>query len=590
MSNEDIRTEYDLKEEFLRFAASRDVSIYNPIFDGSLKRCKGIAKNSAWYIGSFFTTPKGLLYLCVTFGDWANSDESKHVFTPKVKLSRADREDIKFAQKKAKKLADEERAKLNDEAIDTAKKILALDVKANPNHAYLKKKKVDSFDLCMDGDKLFIPFRSIRGSLMGGQRISPEGSKYQILGTVLSGSIYTFGDLKNPTKTVYLCEGWATGATLRTTTDCVVVVAFTANNLFTVAKLLKKAYPKVNFVVMGDDDHVTEGNPGRTKASEAAKLFMNKPVFPVFTEYDGKATTDFNDLHTREGLNEVKDQLCLEDGERVTYRALGVNGPYHYFYSYKNNTIQKYRSFNSDTVINLIPFEIEELEAMFPKPGGGVYWDQARAQIISESIEAGMFNPQKVRGVGVWKDGKATVVNTGSKLIVNGTIKDMSDINSQYTYTASQHAFKEPPRSLELNECKHLLNAIKHFSWDSYDSIPLLAGWLSIARIAGALPIRPRLWVTAGEGCGKSVLFENVVAPCLGGDEGFMQAGGETTAAGVRQTLQGDSLPLIYDEFETEAHNNIQQGMIELMRQSWSQSNARRLIGRWYNGCHWCTS
>ena len=577
--SEDLRTEYDLREEFIRFAASRDVSIFDPVLDGTLKRCKGLSNNSAWYIGSYLTTSKGLLYLCVTFGDWASADEEKYVFTPEVKLSKNERDDIKHAQKKAKKAADEAREKLNEEARLIAKKILDNGTKADADHPYLKRKLVEPFDLCMDGDKLFIPFRSIKGSIMGGQRISPDGGKYQILGTVLTGSIYTFGHLTNPTKVVYICEGWATGASLRMATGNVVVATFTKHNLVEVSKLLKKEYPKVNFVVAGDDDHVTEGNPGKTEAIKASKFFMNKPVFPVFMEYDGKATTDFNDLHVREGLDEVKDQLCLEDGEKITYQALGQNGPFHYFYSHKNHTIQRFKSITNSNICELIPFPIEELEVMFPKPDGGVYWDQAKAQIISESMDAGIFSPHKVRGVGVWKDKNATVVNTGSKLIVDGAAKEMSDIHSVYTYTASQFAFAEPPKPLTIEECKPLIIAVKHFSWESFDSIPLFLGWIATARIAGALPIRSRLWITAGEGCGKTVLFNEVVTPALGGDDGFMKAGQDTTAAGIRQTLQGDSLPLIYDEFETESNNYIQQGIIEMLRQSWSPTSARMYKG-----------
>ena len=578
---EDYKTEYDLKEEFIRFADSRDVSIYDPILDGTLRRCKGKSKNSAWYIGSFLETTSGLNYLCVTFGDWASEHETKHVFKPNVKTSSIDREEIKFRQDRAKKEAEEAKKKLNEEAIELAKKILLNRTKADPKHPYLVKKQLDPYDLAMDGKDLFIPFRSIRGSIMGGQRITPKGGKYQILGTVLTGSVYIFGDLRNPSTVVYICEGWATGGSLHKATGNAVVVTFTASNLLTVAKLLKTAYPKVNFVVCGDDDHVTDGNPGRTKATAAAKIFMNRAVFPSFLEWDGKNTTDFNDLHVIEGLDELKDQLCLEDGEKITYRALGQNGSYHYFYSYKNYTIQKTKAVSNTTISELIPFEISELETLFPKPDGssGVYWDQAKAQVIAESMDAGIFTPHKVRGVGAWKDNKATVVNTGSKLIVDGTTKDMSDIHSTYTYTASQFSFPEPPKPLTVQECKLLIMAVKHFSWECFDSIPLFLGWIATARVSGALLIRPRLWVTAGEGCGKSILFNEVLTPALGGEDGFLKAGQDTTAAGIRQTLQGDSLPVIYDEFETESNNYIQQGIIEFLRQSWSPTSARMYKG-----------
>ena len=47
---------------------------------------------------------------------------------------------------------------------------------------------------------------------------------------------------------------------------------------------LKEEYPKTHIIIAGDDDHKTEGNPGRTKATEAASSIDTSVVFPDFGE------------------------------------------------------------------------------------------------------------------------------------------------------------------------------------------------------------------------------------------------------------------------------------------------------------------
>jgi putative DNA primase/helicase len=84
-------------------------------------------------------------------------------------------------------------------------------------------------------------------------------------------------------------------------------VAFTAGNLAHVVRALRGRYPAVHVLVCGDDDADTQArtgkNPGREKATDAARVAQCPPVFPVGLSPGG---SDFNDLHQAAGPEAVR--------------------------------------------------------------------------------------------------------------------------------------------------------------------------------------------------------------------------------------------------------------------------------------------
>ena len=59
------------------------------------------------------------------------------------------------------------------------------------------------------------------------------------------------------------------------------------------------------------DSHLTEGNPGLTKAREAALEIGAGLAVPDFGESRGSRETDFNDLHRVKGLDAVKTAVDI---------------------------------------------------------------------------------------------------------------------------------------------------------------------------------------------------------------------------------------------------------------------------------------
>jgi hypothetical protein len=181
---------------------------------------------------------------------------------------------------------------------------------ASPEHPYLITKQVKSHGIRESGDDLIVPVMGSDGVLHGLQFIQQNGVKRFLPGTAVKGSYFTIGEIANK---VLICEGYATGATLHEVTGEAVVIAFNAGNLKPVAEALRMKMPGVVLMICADDDYVTEGNPGMTKATEAANAVNGKLAIPVFPSNRGVKDTDFNDLFRLAGGEAVRGCVVQKD-------------------------------------------------------------------------------------------------------------------------------------------------------------------------------------------------------------------------------------------------------------------------------------
>ena len=176
------------------------------------------------------------------------------------------------------------------------------------NSPYLVRKGVQPYGVRFAaGGWLLVPLRDGAGKLWNLQRIAPvkpaSGSdKLFLKGGRKSGLWHLVGELASGDDAsgpavLLIAEGYATAATLHQATGHPVAVAFDAGNLQHVARALRQQHPAAVLVVCGDDDQDTEQqtgtNPGRVKATAAAKAVRGLAVFPEGLPPDG---SDFNDL------------------------------------------------------------------------------------------------------------------------------------------------------------------------------------------------------------------------------------------------------------------------------------------------------
>jgi putative DNA primase/helicase len=125
-----------------------------------------------------------------------------------------------------------------------------------------------------------------------------------------------------------ICEGYATGASIHEATGRTVAVAFDAGNLAHVVRALRGQHPAARLAVAGDDDRDTEArtgkNPGRLKATEAARLAQGPAIFPPADALPAGGS-DFNDLHAAAGLEAVR--AAIEGALQAAEAAGGASTP-----------------------------------------------------------------------------------------------------------------------------------------------------------------------------------------------------------------------------------------------------------------------
>jgi len=113
---------------------------------------------------------------------------------------------------------------------------------------------------------------------------------------------------------VWLCEGWATGASIREATRERVVVAFSAGNLMSVGAKIRMLWPSCEIILAPDFDH-SRGNAGMAHAFEIEDKLGFAVVPPPFDH--GDKGTDWNDYHCEHGMKQTR--AALADGLRRAY-------------------------------------------------------------------------------------------------------------------------------------------------------------------------------------------------------------------------------------------------------------------------------
>lgn len=179
---------------------------------------------------------------------------------------------------------------------------------------------------------LLIPLHDATGAIQGLQAIDATGRKlFWPTGMAMGANFGLLGPLPRA-GIVLLCEGFATAATLREGTGLPCAYAFSANNLSKAAKSLIKAGPNLKILVCGDDDYLTDGNPGRCAAIQAANAAGGAWTLPDFTDAQGQdrrggqKLTDFNDLATLDGTTLPLARQINATLDALSWRGGTANG------------------------------------------------------------------------------------------------------------------------------------------------------------------------------------------------------------------------------------------------------------------------
>ena len=283
---------------------------YTPKLDGSWERFPINGKeNVGWLVGS---------EISASFGNWSTGEKFFWENTDTISsMTEEELNKFRLAQKEHQEKVQQEKIKRQEEAKKLAQNIWKTSAYCN-SHEYLTKKKVKSYGLRVTKHgQLVIPI-VINKEVVSLQFIEPTGEKRFLPGAKLAGGYFFIGNTES--NRIYLCEGYATGASiLEAYPEHGVCIAFNAGNLPRVAEYL--ATKNKEIVIAADNDVHTQGNPGVTAAKECLKYLpsakISPPTFPdeILKEYK---PTDWNDVHTlislervREGLNSTTSSLPI---------------------------------------------------------------------------------------------------------------------------------------------------------------------------------------------------------------------------------------------------------------------------------------
>ena len=250
----------------------------------------------------------------------------------------------------------------------------------------------------------------------------------------------------------------------------------------------------------------------------------------------------------------------------------------HHFFQLEAKSTLSYSpsALSKSALISLAPLSFWEMHFGGKK---GIIMDAAQEFLIRTSIKAGPFNERFIRGRGAWTDKERVIIHTGSELIVDGTLLPLGSIESRFVYETSDDLGIDTDSPLSTKEAHRLIEVLGYLNWERDVNTHLLAGWCVVAPFCGALKWRPHIWLTGSAGTGKSWVFEKIVRRALG--ETALAVQGETSEAGLRQTLVHDALPVVFDEMDSDGKRSEEriQNILTLMRSASTDDGGLLLKG-----------
>ncbi|OSQ39007.1 hypothetical protein [Thalassospira mesophila] len=175
---------------------------------------------------------------------------------------------------------------------------------------------------------------------------------------------------------------------------------------------------------------------------------------------------------------------------------------------------------------------------------------------MGECAIKGIFSPDKVRGLGVWKDIRGgLIVHCGDRLVLSSghkVEKAGRKLDDGWVYPAQpplpammRPALNDPAR---IGDMRMVYDHLKSWNFLSPAGSHICLGIMGLICICGALQRRPTLWLIGDAGVGKTELLTLLTEP-VGGLDNTLRSS-DASAAFVRAALQGAARPVFLDEME----------------------------------------
>lgn len=450
-------------------------------------------------------------------------------------------------------------------------------------HPYLLRKGVACKKLTQSTGLLLVPIYGPDG-MRGCQLIAADGKRWFVAGSKKAGSWHLVADDGDDYARVYICEGLSTALTVREVSGCPVYVAIDAGNMKRVALAVRDMHPDAQIVIAGDNDLWTRDakgqpmNPGRKAAEQAALACGGHMLLPEGLDHPH---TDWNDAATVLGKDWVLAEFAklpapapaqrmepewhepvMDDARPMQpvdkladlVNPLGYNEGVFFFLPERIGQVVELTTTQLGGINNLLYLASRNEYGMLVEDTdkNTAITDRIPETLMELCIRRGIYEPSRVFGAGAWRDDGVFRVNVGDTVYCQRRgFLNHSAVKGSGFYVKSRRRYDlshEPLRNAEAYELRQLCEML---TWKRSISAILLAGWLVIAPIGGALRWRPHVFLTGGAGSGKSTVVSMIVSPMLG--ETAVRMDGGSTEAGLRANIKESSLPVLMDEFESES-------------------------------------
>jgi len=260
-----------------------------------------------------------------------------------------------------------------------------------------------------------------------------------------------------------------------------------------------------------------------------------------------------------ENIKKKKEITCIQkDIKEVPFIFLGHDENAYYVIPENQNIplkIKRGETMIKNWIKEIAPFEwwfkyfqsIDEDENVSFNLAGAIAWFRKTSWMI------GIYNDEKILGLGVHKDGDNIVFNTGSELYVNNKIISYTDFKGKNIYCRSKIHLELKGIEWTVKDGTNLIRQLKTFKFERSIDYMVIAGFIAISPFSSILDKRPHIWIAGNSGLGKSTLIDLVIKPGVGKNQAIFTEGGLTSEAFFRQECGKDCRVPIIDEFDS--HN-----------------------------------
>lgn len=261
-----------------------------------------------------------------------------------------------------------------------------------------------------------------------------------------------------------------------------------------------------------------------------------------------------------EKLEQHQDQQTFKGKEdEIPFICLGKSGDKYVYYSRM-----------SDSRIELKPGEHSKLNLL--ALATEVWWTEKLGERWNVTDAAGycfgqqgrkQYSPDRIRGVGFWKEKGAIIYNAGDRCftVENGKIVETGNIREEGTIYHRSESLPHPkPTPMSDEEGQGILDYLNSFDWNEKMGGLLLAGFLAQGIAAGFIDTRAHVWINAPAGTGKTFLVSRLKD--LFGNYALSFTGG-TSEAGIRQKIGAGARLVLLDEMEAANQDKYSRQKVE---------------------------